>query len=78
MEGLTIATGHFRNGILLTPITAKLVREWIVDKTVSMDWEIFSPLRFAAAASAGSDPASGDPTSSVPSSGNPSGAFARK
>ena len=32
VEGLTIATGHFRNGILLTPITAKLVREWIVDK----------------------------------------------
>jgi glycine oxidase len=45
--GLTIATGHYRNGILLTPITAKLVREWIVEKRVSMDWEIFNPLRFA-------------------------------
>ncbi len=29
IDGLTIATGHYRNGILLTPITAKLVREWI-------------------------------------------------
>jgi len=45
--GLTIATGHYRNGILLTPITAKLVREWIVERRVSMDWEIFNPLRFA-------------------------------
>jgi glycine oxidase len=47
VAGLTIATGHYRNGILLTPITAKLVREWIVEKHVSMDWEIFNPLRFA-------------------------------
>jgi glycine oxidase len=47
VAGLTIATGHYRNGILLTPITAKLVREWIVQKNVSMDWEIFNPLRFA-------------------------------
>jgi glycine oxidase len=47
VEGLTIATGHYRNGILLTPITAKLVREWIVDKRVSMDWDVFDPMRFA-------------------------------
>jgi glycine oxidase len=47
VAGLTTATGHYRNGILLTPITAKLVREWIVEKNVSMDWEIFNPLRFA-------------------------------
>ena len=53
VDGLTIATGHYRNGILLTPITAKLLREWIVEKRVSMDWEIFNPLRFAGAGSAG-------------------------
>ena len=47
IRGLTIATGHYRNGILLTPLTAKLVREWIMEKHVSMDWEIFNPLRFA-------------------------------
>jgi len=47
VDGLTIATGHYRNGILLTPITAKLAREWIVEKHVSIDWEIFNPLRFA-------------------------------
>jgi glycine oxidase len=47
VDGLTIATGHYRNGILLTPITAKLVREWIMERRVSMDWTIFDPLRFA-------------------------------
>ena len=53
VDGLTIATGHYRTGILLTPITAKLLREWIVEKRVSMDWEIFNPLRFTGAGSAG-------------------------
>jgi glycine oxidase len=46
MEGLVIATGHFRSGILLTPITARLVREWVTQERVSMDWERFSPMRF--------------------------------
>jgi glycine oxidase len=55
VEGVTVATGHYRNGILLTPITAKLVREWIVEKRVSMDWEIFDPLRFARTKSEGTN-----------------------
>jgi len=46
LDGLLIATGHFRSGILLTPITAKLTREWITEQRVSVDWERFSPLRF--------------------------------
>jgi glycine oxidase len=46
IEGLVMATGHFRSGILLTPITARLIREWITEQRVSMDWERFSPLRF--------------------------------
>jgi glycine oxidase len=41
------ATGHYRNGILLAPITAKLIGEWIADRSVSLDWQKFSPLRFA-------------------------------
>src|SRR6266436_4910824 len=44
--GLVVATGHFRSGILLTPITARLVREWITEQRVSVDWDRFSPLRF--------------------------------
>jgi glycine oxidase len=46
LNGLLIATGHFRSGILLAPITAKLIREWITKQQVSVDWERFSPVRF--------------------------------
>jgi glycine oxidase len=49
LRGLLIATGHFRSGVLLTPITAKLVREWITLGNVGIEWERFSPLRFSAA-----------------------------
>jgi glycine oxidase len=49
IEALVVATGHFRSGILLTPITARLIREWITGQRVSTDWERFSPLRFAEA-----------------------------
>jgi len=50
LEGLLIATGHFRSGILLTPITARLVCEWITGQKVSLDWDRFSPLRFQSTA----------------------------
>jgi glycine/D-amino acid oxidase-like deaminating enzyme len=46
VEGLLVATGHFRSGILLAPITARLIREWITRQSVALDWERFSPLRF--------------------------------
>jgi glycine oxidase len=46
IDGLVMATGHFRSGILLTPITARLIREWITEQKVTMDWGRFSPLRF--------------------------------
>jgi glycine oxidase len=49
LQGLIIATGHFRSGVLLTPITAKLVRDYITLKSVRTDWERFSPMRFAQA-----------------------------
>jgi glycine oxidase len=47
--GLLIATGHFRSGVLLTPITAKLIGEFIAEKTPGVAWEKFSPMRFQAA-----------------------------
>jgi glycine oxidase len=46
LEGLLIATGHFRSGILLTPVTARLIRDWVTTQKVSEDWAPFSPLRF--------------------------------
>jgi glycine oxidase len=51
MKGLLIATGHYRNGILLAPVTAKIVRDWIVSGKASFLAERFSPLRFTAAKS---------------------------
>jgi glycine oxidase len=55
MEGLVMATGHYRNGILLAPITAKLVREWITEQQTSMSLEAFSPMRFRNARPASPD-----------------------
>jgi len=49
LHGLLIATGHFRSGILLTPITARLIREWVTQQRVSLDWERYSPMRFLSA-----------------------------
>ena len=46
VDGLVFATGHYRNGILLAPVTAKLIGEWITERRTSFDWEAFSPLRF--------------------------------
>jgi len=46
VEGLLVATGHFRSGILLAPVTARLMREWISSQEVSVDWDRFSPMRF--------------------------------
>jgi glycine oxidase len=46
LDGLLMATGHYRNGILLAPVTAKLVADWITERRTSLNWEEFSPLRF--------------------------------
>jgi glycine oxidase len=46
VEGLLIATGHFRSGILLAPVTARMIREWVCTGRVSVDWERISPMRF--------------------------------
>ena len=47
VAGFWIATGHYRNGILLAAATAKLFREWITGAKPSFDAERFSPERFA-------------------------------
>ncbi len=44
--GLLYATGHYRNGILLAPITGKLIADEIVDGTASDSLRPFSPNRF--------------------------------
>jgi glycine oxidase len=47
IEGLFIATGHYRNGILLAPVTARLLHDWILGRPVKLDTKVFSPLRFS-------------------------------
>lgn len=46
ISNLVMATGHFRNGILLAPITAKLITELLTTGQTSMSLEPFSPNRF--------------------------------
>lgn len=49
VPGLIVATGHSRKGILLGPISGKLVAELILDGKTSLPIDPFSPLRFARA-----------------------------
>lgn len=46
IEGLHVATGHFRNGLLLAPITARLMSELILTGNSPKLLESFTPLRF--------------------------------
>jgi glycine oxidase len=46
IENLFFATGHFRNGILLAPITARVMTDLILRGSSSTPIEGFSPLRF--------------------------------
>jgi glycine oxidase len=50
VENLLIATGHFRSGIILAPITAQLLGHWITQDasplSSALDLDRFSPLRF--------------------------------
>ena len=47
IEGLFYATGHYRNGILLAPLTAELITEAIVAGVTSPLLAPFSPDRFS-------------------------------
>ena len=48
IHGLYVATGHFRHGILLAPITATLLTELILRGRPSLDLAPFAPTRFLA------------------------------
>jgi glycine oxidase len=41
-----VASGHFRNGILLAPITARIMADLIEGRTSPLDITAFSPARF--------------------------------
>jgi glycine oxidase len=46
IDGLVYATGHFRNGALLAPITAEIVADQIEKRAPEPGMEAFSPARF--------------------------------
>lgn len=49
IEGLHYATGHFRNGILLAPVTGELIAEQVLGNIKSLQSSVFSPDRFQTA-----------------------------
>ncbi len=46
IPNLVFATAHYRNGILLAPLTAKLVGDLVLDETADPDLRSMSPQRF--------------------------------
>ncbi|HSN81296.1 MAG TPA: glycine oxidase ThiO [Polyangiales bacterium] len=46
IEGLFLASGHYRNGILLAPLTAELIADAMSGKAGSREAEALSPRRF--------------------------------
>jgi glycine oxidase len=46
-DGLVLATGHYRNGILLSALTADAIAALVADEPVAPVWAPFSPERFA-------------------------------
>ena len=51
VDGLSVATGHYRNGILLAPLTARVIAENIVNGRDNDVFSTFGPQRFSKAAS---------------------------
>jgi glycine/D-amino acid oxidase-like deaminating enzyme len=46
VPGVVHAAGHYRNGVLLAPITARLVGDWIVEGKRDPALDAFRPDRF--------------------------------
>jgi glycine oxidase len=46
IDGLFYATGHYRNGILLAPLTGDLMAQAVIEKIVTPTLAPFSPNRF--------------------------------
>lgn len=62
VPGLVIATGHYRNGVLLTPLTSALIAELVTTGRTPEMIEPFSPHRFSPAQAADIDPGHVPPT----------------
>ena len=47
IDGLVVATGHHRNGILLTPLTAEAVTDFVLTGHLPKTVRPFTPERFS-------------------------------
>ncbi len=45
-DGLLLATGHYRNGILMSPVTADAAVALLAGQAPAPEWEPFTPARF--------------------------------
>jgi glycine oxidase len=50
LPGLVVATGHYRNGILLAPVTADAIADFLMSGSMPAGFDRFDPCRFAHAA----------------------------
>jgi glycine oxidase len=46
LPGLVHASGHYRNGVLLAPLTAHLIADWVVDNKHDRAFDTLKPGRF--------------------------------
>jgi glycine oxidase len=46
VDGLLMATGHYRNGILMSPVTADAIVACLTAQAPAAEWEPFTPQRF--------------------------------
>jgi glycine oxidase len=46
VDGLLMATGHYRNGILMSPVTADAIVACLTGQAPAAEWEPFAPQRF--------------------------------
>jgi glycine oxidase len=49
-DGLLLVTGHYRNGILMSPVTADAALALLAGQAPAPEWEPFTPARFTAEA----------------------------
>jgi glycine oxidase len=47
LKGYYAATGHYRDGIMLAPVTARLMPQLLTGESPELDLQPFSPLRFS-------------------------------
>ncbi|MGX7681177.1 glycine oxidase ThiO [Jatrophihabitans sp. DSM 45814] len=52
-DGLIVASGHYRNGVLLSAMTATAVTQLVAGGSVAEEWKPFHPDRFATTTPAG-------------------------